>query len=176
LHRLTDMLIDGTIEKPLFEDRKNALLLEQREAKDRILDIEKNGGELARLEKFLELVKSASLLYQTADTAEKRELVRELTSNLKLGGKKVIVEPKISVQLLLERSKDINCSPQRGVPRTGANLEAWGAVLPKLLVYFAKDMAPEPKRSPCYLKPAPSDLSKASRGRSDAGQKVVMVL
>jgi len=88
LNRLTDALIDGLLEKPLFDDRKNAVLLEEREVKDQILDWEQNGGRgLARLEKFLELAQSASLLYKTADPSEKRDLIRELTSNLRVSGK-----------------------------------------------------------------------------------------
>jgi site-specific DNA recombinase len=63
LNRLTDALIDGLLEKSLFDERKNAVLLEEREVKDHIVEWEHNGGRgLARLEKFLELVKSASLL------------------------------------------------------------------------------------------------------------------
>ncbi len=136
LNRLTDALIDGVLEKPLFDDRKNAVLLEEREVKDQIIEWERNGGRgLARLEKFLELVKSASILYKTAHPAEKRDLIRELTSNLKVSGKNVVVEPKLFVQLVTERPKSPKGRPFRGVPRT------WDAILVQLLKHFTAEVS-----------------------------------
>jgi site-specific DNA recombinase len=137
LNRLTDALIDGLLEKPLFDGRKNAVLLEEREVKDQILDWEQNGGRgLARLEKFLELAQSASLLYKTADPSEKRDLIRELTSNLRVSGKNIVVEPKLAVQAIAERPKSLIGSPSRGVPRT------WERILEQLLEHFEKEPVP----------------------------------
>ncbi len=137
LNRLTDALIDGLLEKSLFDERKNAVLLEEREVKDHIVEWEHNGGRgLARLEKFLELVKSASLLYKAADPVGKRDLIRELTSNLRVSGKNVVVEPKLFVQLVAERSKLPDGSPSRGVLRT------WEPILNQLLEHFEKEPAP----------------------------------
>lgn len=137
LNRLTDALIDGLLEKPLFDDRKNAVLLEEREVKDQILKWEQDGGQgLARLEKFFGLVKSASLLYKTANPSEKRELIRELTSDLKVREKNVVVEPKFTVQMIAERPKSSIGSPSRGVLRT------WEPILNLLLEHFEKEPAP----------------------------------
>jgi hypothetical protein len=132
LHRLTDAMIDGVLEKPLFDERKSALLLEEREVKDQILAWERNAGlGLSRLEKFLELIKTPSLLYRTANQAEKGDLVRELTSNLKVSGKNVAIEPKLFVQVVVERPKSLIGSPSRGVHRT------WKRILERLLKHFA---------------------------------------
>jgi site-specific DNA recombinase len=131
LHRLTDAMIDGVLEKPLFDDRKNALLLEEREIRDQIVAWERNGlFGLSRLEKFLELAKTASVLYKTANQAEKRDLVRELTSNLKVSGKNLAIEPKFFVQIVAERPISTIGSPIRGVPRT------WDGILKRLLAHF----------------------------------------
>jgi site-specific DNA recombinase len=148
LNRLTDALIDGVLEKPLFDDRKNAVLLEEREVKDQILEWERNGGQgLASLEKFLELVKSASNLYKTANPAEKRDLIRELTSNLKVSGKNVVVERKLWAQLVAERPKSTNGRPFRGDPRT------WAKILNKLYRYFSR--APQSEIDALLPRPKP---------------------
>jgi DNA invertase Pin-like site-specific DNA recombinase len=136
-NRLTDALIEGILEKRLFDERKNALLLEEKEANDQIADLERNGARgIARLEKFLELVKNASILYETANSLEKRDLVRELTSNLEVSGKNVVLVPKLFVQLITERSKASNGSPSRGVHRT------WRRILEQLLEHFDGASAP----------------------------------
>jgi site-specific DNA recombinase len=122
LHRLTDAFVEGILEKPLFDDRKNALFLDEKAVTDQILDLERNGASsLARLDKFLELVKSASILYEKTNQAEKRDLVRTLTSKLEVSGKNVILTPKLFVLLVAERPKSSNSSPSRGVPRIWNN-------------------------------------------------------
>jgi site-specific DNA recombinase len=131
LNRLADALIDGLMDKDLFDGRKNALLLEEREIKDRIRDLEQNGPRaLGRLEKFLELVKTASLLYKTANAEERRDLIRELTSNLQARGKNIVIEPKLFVRLVTDRSNSSDGRPTRGIPRT------WNRILKKLLAHF----------------------------------------
>jgi len=137
LNRLADALIDGLLDKDLFDGRKNSLLLEEREIKDRIRDLEQNGPRaLARLEKFLELVKTASSLYKTTNTQEKRDLIRELTSNLRASGKNVVVEPKLFVRLVTERSNSSDGRPTRGIART------WNRILRKLLAHFEAEGNP----------------------------------
>lgn len=131
LARLTDAFIDGIVDKPLFEERKNALTLEEREAREMIEVLEAgNSNALKRLEKFLELIKDAPFLYKHATPDEKRDLLRKLTSNLSASNKNVSVEPKASVALLLNRTKISNGAPSRGVHRT------WSRLLKKLLKVF----------------------------------------
>jgi site-specific DNA recombinase len=136
LHRLTDAMIDGILEKPLFDDRKNAALLEERQVRDQIVAWERNGGlAVDRLEKFLELAKTASLLYKTANPPERRDMVRELTSNLAVSGRNVAIEPKLFVQMVAKRPKFTISSPSRGAART------WKRILEKLLKHFEGETA-----------------------------------
>jgi DNA invertase Pin-like site-specific DNA recombinase len=129
--RLTDAFIDGTIEKPLFEDRKAALLSEEQRTLESIRNLEAgNGGVLERLERFLELVKNAPVAYENAIPDEKRDLVKNLFSNLALTGKKVSAEPKPAVLLLANRSKSSYGAPYRGIHRT------WNRLLKELVAQF----------------------------------------
>ncbi len=133
LNRLTDAFIDGMVEKPPFEERKAALVIEEREIREQIHNLEAgNGLALRKLEEFLELTKNAPFLYRNATSDEKRELVRNLLSNLRLIGKNLSVEPKTSVQVLVNRPKPTYGAPSRSVHRT------WVGILKKLLMHFSE--------------------------------------
>jgi hypothetical protein len=106
--RLTDAFLDGSIDRDLFEERKVSLLFEETGLKEKSANLdEKNGGSFARLEKFLELAKTASFLYKLALPDEKRDLLKKLTSNLKVAEKNVDVELTIPAQLVANRAKNI---------------------------------------------------------------------
>ncbi len=134
LERLTDAFLDGTVERDLFENRKNALLLEEKELKEKLAILKSGQGDgLVRLEEFLELVNRSVFLYENALPQEKRDFVKKLTSNLSAQEKNVSVELKTEVQLLAERSKTDDGGPYRGAPRT------LDAVLSDLLKYFSQN-------------------------------------
>jgi site-specific DNA recombinase len=127
LGRLADALIDGNIDKPLFEARKAVLLNNEQQVRETIRNLDSgNGGRVPRLEGFLELVQSAPFAYDNAIPDEKRDLIRNLFSNLALSGKNLSVTLKPSVQLLASRPRALNGSPYRGVHRT------WNRLLKKL--------------------------------------------
>jgi len=132
LNRLTDAFIDGILEKPLFEERKRALVPEEQEVRETIHELEAGNGQgLRRLEEFLELIKNAPFTYKNANPDEKRDLVRNLFSNLSFADKTVSVEPKASVQALVSRPKISHGAPSRGAHRT------WNTTLKKLLMQFS---------------------------------------
>jgi len=82
LARLTDALLDGTIDKPLFEERKSALLAERRRMEDKLGELEQNGqSHVEQIEDILELVNSAHLAYEMGIAEEKRRLLDTITSN-----------------------------------------------------------------------------------------------
>jgi DNA invertase Pin-like site-specific DNA recombinase len=136
LERLTDALLDGTIERDVFERRKNVVLLQENDLKGRLATLEAGNPEagLAHLEKFLELVNTASFLYKHGLPEEKRDLLKRVTSNLVAGEKNVVVALKNEVQLLAERPKLPYCSPRKGAHRT------WGRILEHLLKYFTHEI------------------------------------
>lgn len=128
LGRLTDVFIDGSIEKSLFDARKAALLNEEQRTREIISDLEAgNDRVLAQVERFLELIKNAPVAYENANPAEKCDLVKNLVSNLTLIDKNVDITPKPEVDLVANRPKSSNGAPSQGVPRT------WNELLRKLL-------------------------------------------
>jgi hypothetical protein len=140
--RLTDALLDGTIERDLFERRKNAVLCQENDLKGRLEALEAGNAEngLVHLEEFLELVNTASFLYKHGLPEEKRDLVKKVTSNLVAVEKNVVVGLKNEAKLLAERTQLPYSSPQRGVHRT------FDKILMQLLAHFKKE--PEPAIAP----------------------------
>ncbi len=135
LGRLTDALIDGTIEKPLFEMRKAALLSDEQRTLETIRNLTAGSdGGLQRLERFLELVKSAPVAYENANADEKRDLVRNLFSNLSLAHKNLSVMLKPGFVLLANRSKTQYGAPSRSSHRTLNRL------LKRLLIHFGNEL------------------------------------
>jgi site-specific DNA recombinase len=135
LGRLTDAFIDGTIEKPLFEDRKAVLLNDEQRTLESIRNLEAgNGGALERLARFLELVKNAPVAYENAKPDEKCDLVKNLFSNLRLIDKNVEVALKPGVALLANRPKSQYGAPYRGIHRT------WDELLRKLMAHFEHEI------------------------------------
>jgi len=138
LGRLTDAFIDGIIEKPVFEARKTGLLSDEQRTLETIRNLEAgNGGALQRLERFLELVKTAPIAYENANPDEKRDLVKNLFSNLSLIDKNVDVTLKPGVYLLANRPKTSYGAPSRSLHRT------WNRLLKKLAGQFEIDIARE---------------------------------
>jgi DNA invertase Pin-like site-specific DNA recombinase len=137
LGRLTDALIDGVLEKPLFDARKATLLNDEQRILEKIRNLEAGtDSSLRRVAGFLELVKNAPVAYENAEPDEKRDLVKTLFSNLKLNDKNVDVTLKPSVQLIANRPKFSNGAPSRGLHRT------WKKLLEELRVQFESDTTP----------------------------------
>jgi DNA invertase Pin-like site-specific DNA recombinase len=85
LNRLTDAYLDQALEKEMFEERKTALIHERRTLEDRMKDYETNRRSVPEeLQEFVELAGSAYSLYQIADPAKKRRVLRIVTSNCRI--------------------------------------------------------------------------------------------
>jgi site-specific DNA recombinase len=131
LGKLADALIDGTIEKSLFAEKQNALLLEQAKAKEKLSEAEGNStSAIETLEKTVGLAKSPAALYKTASAEKKRELLKTLLSDLVVCGKNVELTLAIPFRLIAERQKMSDGGPYRGTCRT------WEQILIKLKSYF----------------------------------------
>jgi DNA invertase Pin-like site-specific DNA recombinase len=142
LNRLTDAFIDGAIEKDLFESRKTALLMEQKAIEENMANL-RAGGETVpdRLSEFLELAGSAWLSYEMGLPNEKRELVRKVTSNRRVDGKKLEIEPSIPFGEIAKRFKNSDSPPQRDIPRT------WDRLLGILTAACTRGQLPVLKRT-----------------------------
>jgi DNA invertase Pin-like site-specific DNA recombinase len=134
--RLTDLFLDGSLQKTVFEEKQKAYVWEEAELKQKLTLLE-NGSETAfrEVEKFVELLKSPQMLYKQADHENKRELLRILLSDLTVSGKNVSLALRIPFRLVAEREKTSLCGPYRGTCRTTANL------LQQLIKHFTEQPA-----------------------------------
>ncbi len=137
LSRLTDAFLDGAVEKPLFEEKKAKLLMDQKTAEENLARFVRESGSMPdRLTKFLELASSAWLSYENGFPEEKREMVKIATSNRSADRKNVELKPSIGFREIAERFPDSNCAPQRDIPRT------LNRMLDKLIALCAKNLLP----------------------------------
>jgi DNA invertase Pin-like site-specific DNA recombinase len=93
ISRLMDGYIDQAFDRASFEEKNRSLLIQRRSAeeqRDRLSNEKSNIAE--DLQKFLELAKTLSLTYETANQSERRELLKIATSNFFADGKNVVVE------------------------------------------------------------------------------------
>lgn len=121
--RLTDLFLDGSLQKTVFEEKQKAYVWEEAELKQKLDSLE-NGSETAHreVEKIVELLKSPRMLYKQADHGKKRQLLRILLSNLSVSVKNVSVELRIPFRLVAEREKLSDGRPYRETCRTTVNL------------------------------------------------------
>src|SRR5439155_13782364 len=90
LTRLTDAYLDRTIEKDIFDGRKTTLLLEIKGAEEKLREWKEETTSVPdRVAEFLELAGNVYLDYQMALPAEKRDLLKVVTSNRLVEAKNV---------------------------------------------------------------------------------------
>ena len=116
-----DALIDGLIDRELFEERQAALLAEKRTLEERLANLKDPGMTGAeRLSDFLERLDSAYALYESGTVEEKRELLAEFTSNWRATGKEIDFTVRPEVLLVANRSKSVYGAPERDSHRTAS--------------------------------------------------------
>ncbi len=119
LTRLTDAFLDQTIDKSLFEDRKQGLLFERRSIEEHLGAMKNNpDGVPARLQKFLELAGRMYSLYQEAIPEKKRTLVKIATSNLTLDQSALDFPYASPFRHIAERNAASDGGPSKGLART----------------------------------------------------------
>lgn len=138
LNRLTDAYLDQALDKTMFEERKTALLLEQKNIEENLADLSRRNSEHPkRLEQFLELTGTAWLSYQLAYPEEKREMLNIITSNRSVTAKKLGLEPSLAYRPVVNRFKNSDGAPLRAIPRI------WDAVLEELTVLNTRGELPD---------------------------------
>ena len=119
IDRLTDALVDGLIERDVYQERRGSLLEELTLAEQEKRKSEtENGDGIDDLANYLERAKTASFQYEMGTVDEKRQVVRNATSNLKLDRKTVVVELKNSYGAIAEHRNLDQCDPCSGTART----------------------------------------------------------
>ncbi len=119
LNRLTDAFVDGALDKQLFQQRKTALLLERREATGNLFSLSHDRRDIPlELEHCMHLAGNALAQYQAAQPDEKRELIKLLTSNRLLHGKKLTITLESPFHEIAARSNARCGGPPRDTART----------------------------------------------------------
>jgi len=118
LTRLTDAMIDGLIEKELFESRKSAVLLRRRELLDQLEQVGSGSSKADRVMELLELADSAYVCYQSGLPSEKRALIAATISNFIGNGKTPAITLKSPFQEFSEWRNSMDGDPYRDRPRT----------------------------------------------------------
>jgi len=104
MKRLTDAFLDQAIDRGTFEERKKALLEERLGIEQKLVRLESNSGDVPdQLEKFLELAESAYLSYKKGIPAEKRDLLKTVTSNRFVDRKNVSIKLFLPFEMVANR-------------------------------------------------------------------------
>jgi site-specific DNA recombinase len=93
MERLTDAMIDRLIDRADFEERKAKLSLQIAETEERIAENRTFVEKAQEVWSFLELAKSVASTYALGNAAEQRQVVKMATSNRRVVGKKITIEP-----------------------------------------------------------------------------------
>jgi len=91
--RLTDLLIDGAIDRPTHDERKHGLVLELASLKEEQAELAKSDLSEVNLMKFLELQSNLTELHICLKPDEKRQLLKNCFSNLSVQANKPLLEP-----------------------------------------------------------------------------------
>lgn len=127
LNRITDAYIDGALDKVMFEERKKHLLVEQKHVEENLTKLSApNSPSPDNLKKFLEQAENVWLSHKKAFPEEKREMLKVVTSNREVSGKKLDLKPSNPFHVLANRGKYDHCDPKRTIPRM------WDMIIEKL--------------------------------------------
>ena len=122
LVRLTDALVDRLIDSETFAARKQSLFLEKARVNEAVNTIKKL-PDRTLVQKFLELIKSLSMLYENANADEKRQLVQITTSNRSVCIKNVLVEPAKWLLQTEEAIAVLQCGLDRHTSRNSHDVQ-----------------------------------------------------
>lgn len=116
---LTDAYLDNTIDKDIFEHRKTALLMERRDIEDKIQDLKDGSPVLSqKLDRLLELTKSAYSLYDSGLPEERREAILDVCSNRTLREKTLEITLAVPFDQVAICQKSTSGGPSRANTRT----------------------------------------------------------
>jgi DNA invertase Pin-like site-specific DNA recombinase len=119
LSKLADAFVDGVFDKETYLEKKNQLVIEEQEIKEKLNRLSKNETDvLNQLKDFLELLNRAYSSYKFGSGEEKREMVETCVSNFTVKEKFLITKLKMPFQIVLERAAFPAGSPSRATTRT----------------------------------------------------------
>jgi site-specific DNA recombinase len=121
--RLTDLLIDGSVEQTLFDEKQKSLVWEESQLKQKVARLDAGcDNALKEIENTVGLAKDASLLYKQANLERKRELLRILLSDLTAKGQNISAALTIPFTMIAESANTSCGGPYRRTCRTMDNI------------------------------------------------------
>lgn len=109
--RLTDALIDRLISQEVYQKRDEALFLEEARLKEKRAKFDAQCVNPEQTRNFLELVKNLAFTYLFAAPAQKQQIAKIATSNRKVAGKNIYIEPSNWLQNVGEAVAALNGAP-----------------------------------------------------------------
>ncbi len=92
IEKLTDAYIENMIDKIVFEEKKQKVLIEKNEIETAKRSVDSKIGSIYNeVQNFLELLKTVKESYTSGNYEEKRKILKTITSNLMIEGKKLII-------------------------------------------------------------------------------------
>lgn len=117
--RLTDAFLDDVIDKSVFDERRAKLVMETRAAQETLEELRSDNRSVPRqMAEFLERLGTLNSSYISAIPFEKRQLLREVTSNRSVSGKNLEVTLREPYLTLANRTDFLGCALERNTPRT----------------------------------------------------------
>jgi DNA invertase Pin-like site-specific DNA recombinase len=120
--RLVDALLDGAIDKDVFELRKAPLLAEKAVLEQKLLTGPPSVPDVANaVADIMEMAADASVSYYSVTPERRREFATTLCSHRRVHGKNVLVEPVSLLSMFAQRLADESSDLNRGATRTDAD-------------------------------------------------------
>jgi DNA invertase Pin-like site-specific DNA recombinase len=126
--RLTDLLIDGTIDAAAHREKRDALVLEKVRLEERLSTLGTSQEEYrGRLRKILGLARCPQTLYKMATADKKRELLQIAISDCIVTGKTLEISANEPFATIAKRHFQQSCGPHWNTPRTFSleTLNSW---------------------------------------------------
>ncbi len=141
IEKLTDLLLDDTISKETYNARREKLLLEQKQLQKKLEEGRRKRACPAKVERFLERVKSLAEHYDSADPDERRRIAELFTSNRSVLAKNVDLQLPIWLQDTQNAVDVLSCADRR--PNNRRSSEAHEAHIETLARLASSDKAKE---------------------------------
>lgn len=122
IDRLTDALIDRLIDRDAFADRRKRLALEEEALDGERAEWGNKAKRAAHMRTLIELANSLVQSHRLAEPAEKRQLVEMTTSNRRVYGKEVYIEPSKWLDEVEDTVGVLSGAPARDRHRRGSKV------------------------------------------------------
>lgn len=117
IDRLTDLLLDGSIDNQIYQQKKRKLLEQQVVLKEKLTNMDNElRGIKQQIASILELLKSYSFSQKEPSPHEIAQFASVTTSNLQVRGKRLIIKPISPYDQLLQARKMVTGTPVQDEP------------------------------------------------------------